>query len=680
MSVEDISLLGDALDKYIGCTVLGPYCRECKKAIPPGARSIHDHLKKIHGEKVQEKFIAEVIRVKLKAIAGMPYDTAIDEFASSNPVKRWFCLNCKRYFHRKTHAVRHLRANKKLQCEKTTSGDGESINLLGVDKSKCCQETMANLHVFPTRCYRMAPRQAMVPNTNQNSIRFGNFLTEMGPTIQTNVVSDVSTLTLPTIFAPFKRSPPLPPELNLGPQQLVQRIQPYLRPNEDPVKIATMYQYILRKDDFEQRLLKYISCAADKSQLLTNNAVQAAKKWFETGRHNMAIQRLPGNIRCALASFAVTDNVSESGQLNFSPREGNTKLVNELVTLVRFILNLPAEEMSSSTSQRLQEFKSERLIGSAESLVDSHAIADLIHGLMMEEGSVSRDIPIIALYALSRGFVNRGGTLEMQECGWHASKMSALVHILRTCTASVIDAHAQSYEGTDQSELLQLASHSQKTATIQTICPWINLCRVMNRAKPATSLHMINLNGDITIDSWVFRYEASRRLIPAWISKVKTIFGEILADGEYLQFLNTDLPIVITEWDDISAEVRFATEDGVMIKSANVNLLETFGPGLQKLTAHIAFALWTLGSGGTRFQEILRLVTASTEIKTEGHLDYFTKSYKRGSRTASTAESVRHRLSCCVSRAFVLYRVVLKKADMVNGKRFSCDHTHFPHT
>jgi hypothetical protein len=49
----------------------------------------------------------------------------------------------------------------------------------------------------------------------------------------------------------------------------------------------------------------------------------------------------------------------------------------------------------------------------------------------VRESPVKECVPIVLRYALSRGFNVKEGDLVMNECGWHGSHLSEILHLLR---------------------------------------------------------------------------------------------------------------------------------------------------------------------------------------------------------------------------------------------------------
>jgi len=440
--------------------------------------------------------------------------------------------------------------------------------------------------------------------------------------------------------------------------ELVDKISPYCREGEAPRDWASILQFLFVDPAYHGRILSALDFMEDSDDdPALVSLLAASKMWLEGGYCDLAIQRLPGNIRATLASFESNENTSATTHL-FKPRKGYGSLQQELKPLLRYLMR--------AHTTIIDDLKA-LLPDDPETILRKNIIPAILSRVAVEEVPDQNSITHVAWFSLFQSFhrQGKGGAIKLVECGWYGSKLACILHLLR-CGVACFMAYSPS------NNLMSMAKSMQGAQTVNMISPWIRQCRSMSERKPPKKTSLVNVNNDITCSGWTFRREMYALLIPRFIDHCSSLLQDVFHGDSYTAFLRADRNrMSLRNWRDL--DITIITPSGEF-ESKSLPLAEGYEVPLLKLASSMAFALWTLGVGATRYEEIVRMRVEMTQFS-GSHCYYHTNSEKSGCLGARSAGLSEHRLSCKTTLVFMLYRVALKKAGLSAG---SGDDSLFP--
>jgi len=622
----------EKLPSFLGITPFGPYCTMCNESLSIET-GILNHGKEKHPE-CNFKNAAIVREVKQRmAILRSTHADDLSTFLTSERAKEpsWFCNGCFKKFSSKHNYDRHF--DRSNEC---------SLDPVGGGKPEC----------YVTICGRVGPKSCR----------------SVSPTCASTIVSHgtaVSTLT-DSIFRSsainkaliVDTSSKVPSTLLTTQEQASEILAPYVRPDEDAKELCLIY-YPLLSPGF----------AGTMKQLLSYSAPQAEEdgilfKWLEAGREWLAnyaaghIANVSANVRTRLAEFEQRElDGSTSGSRTFTLRRGIPRITGELDAALRFFYRYPTTIFDS--------FKSKELLTiSKEAMIESAIIPKILFTAAAEEPDDHGRLPIACLYCLSRGFAIKGSTdLTMIECGGFASRISAMLHLLRAgvCGYLVTLSVDNSSEFLSLQEM-EIVNRIQNGRVTNLLAPYLRRLREMYSRKPPSKSNTVNSNGDITSDGFTFPRSIWSTIIPRIEEISRACFHEVFEGETWKLFL--EHPISMTDWALLEASV---VEKQSTTWLHDVVVRKDREPVLARVQSILELCFLGLGVGAVRHQEVLRLKVLSCQWH-NSYLYYWTESFKRASlKVSSTPKLVEHRLSLTLSRIVLLGRHALVSALSFDG-------------
>jgi hypothetical protein len=369
-----------------------------------------------------------------------------------------------------------------------------------------------------------------------------NFTTII-PTASTSTVvssgSTVSTLT-DSIFQSainkclvVETSSKVPTTLLTTQEQASQILAPFVRPDEDVRDLSLIY-YPLLAPGFEGKMKEYLSFSAPQP---AEDGILF--KWLEAGREwlgNYAaghIANVSANVRSRLAEFEQREvDGSVVGTRTFTLRRGIPRLMNELDAALRFFYRYPTTLFDA--------FKSTGIRNATKiSMIESAIIPKILFTAAAEEPDSHGRLPVACLYCLSRGFSSKSGIdLSMNECGWFASRISAVLHLLRAGVCGYLVTlsvnNAADFLSVQEMEIVNRIQNGRVT---NLLAPYVKRLRDLNSRKPPVKSNTVNSNGDITSGGFTFPHSVWSTLIPRVDEIARACFDEIFEGDMWKLFL-----------------------------------------------------------------------------------------------------------------------------------------------
>lgn len=431
----------------------------------------------------------------------------------------------------------------------------------------------------------------------------------------------------------------------------------YVREDEDAADLSLIYYPILGLS-FESEMISMIQYSMDKS-----NTCPVLEKWLSVGKLWLSkfaaahIANVSANVRNRLAEFEQRelDGVIV-GTRTFVLRRGVDRLIAELDHLLRFIYRFP--------TTIFDEFKSENITSASDlSLIELAIIPKILVIAVKEEPMNHEQLPIACRYCLSRGFsLKRENTLTMNECGWFASRISTVMHLLRAGVCGYL----VTLKVSSQSQCLTMremdfVQNIQHGRVTNLLAPYIKRLRDMNARKPPLKNNTVNSDGDITSGSFTFAKTVWSTLISR-LTKIANVCFEKIFDGtDWNIFLCNTISVV--DWVHLDVFVT-RNEQRIFLKNLVVKT-DIQGP-LERLQEIMELSLFGLGAGAVRHEEICRVNVSLCQWH-NNYVYFWTRSLKKASLKGSSAQGklVEHRLSLSISKIFLLSRYAMSKSQYV---------------
>jgi len=623
--------MSEELPSFLGITPFGPYCVPCNESLSIQT-GILTHGKEFHPEFRFKN--ARVIREVQRCMETLRYTHADDlsSFLTDQPATgpTWFCTACFRSFANLFNYERHLERNK--DC---------SARRLGGGKLEC----------YVTICGRLGPKSCtsikstFITTTATASgstiVSYGSTVSSLTDSIFQSSISKNNTLVVET-------SSKVPTTLLTTQDQANQILAPFVRPDED-VRDLSLIFYPILSPGFEgtmKQFLTYSSHQGGEDGILF--------KWIEAGREWLGkyagghIANVSANVRSRLAEFEQKEvDGSIVGTRTFTLRRGIPRLMSELDATLRFLYRYPTTLFDSFK-------KPEVLHMTTHSMIESAIIPKILFTAAAEEPDDHGRLPVACLYALSRGFTSRGGIdLTMNECGWFASRISAILHLLRAgvCGYLVTLSVDSSTELLSLQEM-EIVNRIQHGRVTNLLAPDVKRLRDLNTRKPRVKSNTVNSNGDITSGGFTFPFSIWSTIILRLEEISTACFAEVFEDDLWKLFL--EKPISMTDWAQLEASV---VDNDAIIWLGDIVVKEGREPILSKVQSIMELCFLGLGVGAVRHEEVIRLKVLSCQWH-NSYLYFWTESLKKGSLKASSAtpKLAEHRLSLSLSRIVLLGR------------------------
>ena len=487
------------LPAFLDLTPFGPYCKLCNVPLAI-QRGIASHGKEVHPNDVfkNNAVIREVQRRMkvLREVHANDLSPFLTEELSKNPT--WFCTVCFSTFTKSCNYNRHLEVRSNVLCLGGTGGG----------KIEC----------YITICGRLGPKSCNTTTCNPSTT----------PTIitATGTVSTISDLTSQSSInksLSIASNSKVPAPLLITKEEACDILKPFARPDEDVTFLYHNYLPILTSG-FEGRMKEYLNYSTQQSceDGILKNWLEAGREWF----HKYAdghIANVSANVRSRLAEFEQreVDGAVVRGS-TFALRRGIPRLVNELEAVLRFLYYFPTTLLDSFKTVEVRN-------ATMAWLIESAIIPKILYTVVMEEPEDHGKLPIVCLYCLSRGFTLKDGCdLSMTECGWFASRVSAVLHLLRAgvCGYLVTLSGGGSNTTLLTEQEMDIVGRIQNGRVTNLLAPYIRRLREAHAKKPKNKTNTVNSMGDITSGSHTFPHSIWSTLIPRLERISRECFGE----------------------------------------------------------------------------------------------------------------------------------------------------------
>lgn len=609
---------------FLGVTPFGPYCIVCNDSLSLKT-GIFLHGKKAHPECDFKN--TPVLREVQRRMLALRNNHAGDlsRFLTNQPTKypTWFCTVCFTSFSRGFNYERHLERNQ-----------------------ECLRSQGGRMDCYVTICKRVGPKNLSILSTASTST-----VVSHGSTVST-LTDSIFRASINNSMV-VETSSKVPSTLLTTQEQACQILAPFVRPDEEVRDLALIYYPLLTPgfDGTMKELVSFSSPQAGEDGILF--------KWIEAGREwlgNYAaghIANVSANVRSRLAEFEQREvDGFTVGTRTFTLRRGIPRLMNELDAVLRFFYRYPTTLFDTYKSPML-------LNTNKRSMIESAIIPKILFVAASEEPDNHGKLPIACLYSLSRGFTSKNGTdLTMNECGSLASRISALLHLLRAgvCGYLITLSVNKSCDLLSVQEM-EIVNRIQNGRVTNLLAPYVKRLRDMNSRKPPVKSNTVNSNGDITSGGFTFPHSVWSTLIPRIEEIAHACFAEVFHDEKWKLFL--EKPISVTNWVLLEASVD---DDGVPIWLRDLVVKNDMEPIVGKLQSIIELCFFGLGVGAVRHEEVIRLTPLSCQWH-NSYLYYWTESFKRGSlKVSTTPKLIEHRLSLSLSRIVLLSRRVISSS------------------
>jgi len=640
------SVMSDVIPSFLDVTPFGPYCKICNESLAI-QKGIVAHGKEKHPESqfnntavIREVHRRMGILQKLHANDLSPFLTEKRSIESI-----WFCTVCFSAFNKSCNYSRHLE----------------------VRKNACSGSTGGKMPCYITICGRVGPRSCNIPSTAPVTITSRPTVIST-PSVITGDGSNVSGLTdVHSQLSGFHKSSlsvehdsKVPTTLLITSDEASSILSPFVRPDENVQDLCLIY-YPLLSPGFEGKMREYIAYSGRQAAEdgILYSWIQAGHEWLEKYAAGH-IANVSANVRSRLAEFEQRElDGAVVGSRTFTLRRGISRLMSELDSILRFFYRYP--------STIFDDFKSQNV--SLEWMIQTAIIPKILFVAAAEEPEDHGRLPVACQYALSRGFTTKQGyDLIMNECGWFASRISALLHLLRAGVCGYL----VTLSGNNQSEVLtiqemEIVSKIQNGRVTNLLGPYVKRLRDLNAQKPRLKTNTVNSNGDITSGAFTFPYSIWSTIIPRVVMLARACFEEIFSTGNWKLFM--DKPINMTNWVKMEASVMDdPTPPGRQVWLSDLHVCDNVEPLLARLQSIAELCFFGLGVGAMRHEEVVRLTVLSCQWH-NSYLYFWSQSLKRGSLKASTRPKlVEHRLSLSLSRVVLLIRYATNVASVFDKK------------
>lgn len=629
--------MSEEIPAFLGITPFGVYCKLCNNQSLSIQRGILLHSKEFHlddGEFKNATVVREVHR-QMKMLRDS-HSTDLTPFLTEKPSPHptWFCTGCFASFNKSCNFSRH----RDLHSSSCFGGGGK-------------------MNCFVTICGRLGPKSC-----SPTTLTIVSEGITTGTTVSTITHSRSNSSTNNHLVVETDSKVPVP--LLTTKQQAISMLEPFVRPDEEASKLYEIYLPLLNSG-FEGTMKEYLSYSASQpaEDAILFNWLKAGRIWLEkyAGGH---ISNVSANVRRRLAEFEQKDIDGVTVGHTFTLRRGVDRLTGLLDAILRFFYRYPTTLFDDFKSTAVQN-------ATMEWMIELAIIPKILFTAAAEDPENHGRLPVACLYGLSRGFNSRiGYRLVMNECGWFASHLSGLLHILRAgvCGYLVTLSRNSSPDVLTMQEMA-IVTKIQNCRVTNLLSSYVRRLRDQYDTKPKLKTNTVNGNGDITSGSFTFPYVVWSTIIPRIVSIARACFQEIFTSYQWKLFITE--PISMTDWVRLEASV---VHGGSQVWIHDLGIKEGVQPVLGRLQSVAELCFLGLGTGAVRHEEVTRLNVLSCQWH-NSYLYFWTESLKRGSLKASTkARLVEHRLSLSVSKIVLLIRYVLCSSVEFDAKKLLPNH------
>ena len=617
----------NAIPSFVAVTPFGIYCNLCNQSLPI-ARGLRTHSD-IHSGTGAINNTQAVRAIKerqgeLRCAFSNDYTTFFINSTSSS--KRWFCGECYRTWKSKQGWQRHQRDGKRGPTQANGCNTGREL----------CLET------FATKCGNYGPKS--FPTTSLVVVGRESFADSISQVTMESTTTDVEST--------------LPPLLMISDKASEDILAPFVREDESAEALATIYKPLL-DNNFEATMKELVELSSENGGG-QETMPPVLRKWLEVGAEwlqNYAashILQLPANSRFTLARFEQREYADpDSGELSgradgFTLRRGISRLTGELKAMLRFLFYYRTSIFDYYKQTKIGETSVDELIRLA-------VVPKILKTAMEEKTDCVTSLPVVCVYACSRGFRLDSNGLGMYECGWHASRISSILHLLR---AGVCGYLCTEQGAMWESKCTATTMEISRGCVTNRLSPWIRHLRSHHDSKAVAVINTVNANNDITVRVHVFQRRIYSRLIEICLRKAKAAFGQIFV-GDDWEVVFEPSKIFVGDWAGLVGAYCLPTNGKGGRQLSELCIVEQGADAsISLVRAIMEFAFCALGYGSARHSEVERMLISHTSFH-NNFVYYQTESWKQASsKTSFKKRKVQRRLSYSMSRCLLLHRVI----------------------
>lgn len=531
-------------------------------------------------------------------------------------------------------------------CTKCFSGYAKAGNYnrhLVMRGSTCAGAIGGRMTCYQTICGRNAPRSCnQLPNTPVAT------LTIVSESTTVSTLTDHHTQASTNQSLVVEPSSKVPATLLTTEEEACAILSPFVRADED-VRDLCMIYYPLLTHGFEGTMKEYLSYSANQP---AEDGILF--KWLEAGREWLGkyaaghISNVSANVRSRLAEFEQKElDGGIVGSRTFVLRRGVPRLMHELDAILRFLYRYP--------TTLFDRYKSVDILKkTTKEMIEFAIIPKILFTAAAEEPHDHGKLPVACLYCLSRGFSMRNGgfSLTMNECGWFASRISALLHLLRAGVCGyLVTLSGNTLNNILTVKEMEIVGKIQNGRVTNLLAPYVKRLRDLNARKPPTKSNTVNANGDITSAGVSFPHSSWSTLIPRVVAIARACFAEVFEGNEWKLFMEKSINMI--DWRNMDA---FVVDDERHVRLSDLKVKNDVEPLLARLQSVTELCFFGFGVGAVRYQEVVRLTVLSCQWH-NSYLYFWSESIKRGSMKANSSPNmVEHRLSLSLSKVILLIR------------------------
>jgi hypothetical protein len=511
--------------------------------------------------------------------------------------------------------------------------------------STCGASQGGKMPCFESICGRLGPKscKGLVTSTPMSTLTF------VSEGIAVSTITDSSSqASINQILAVEPRSK-VPATLLTTEEEACAILSPYVRSDEDVHDLCMIY-YPLLAPGFDGKMKEFLAYSANQP---AEDGILF--KWLEAGREWLGkyaaghIANVSANVRSRLAEFEQKElDGGIVGTRTFVLRRGVPRLMCELDAALRFFYRYPSTLFDVYKKGALLDMTKKEMIESA-------IIPKILFTAAAEEPVDHGKLPVACLYCLSRGFTMKGGGLDlvMNECGWSASRISALLHLLRAGVCGYL----VTLSGNTSHSLLtiqemDIVGKIQNGRVTNLLAPYVKRLRDLNARKPPLKSNTVNANGDITSGGVTFPHSVWSKFIPRIVAVAMACFDEVFEDSQWKHFLEKSVNMI--DW--VQMEAFVIQDDNSRVRLGDIKVRGDVEPLTARLLSIAELCFFGFGVGAVRHEEVIRLTLLSCQWH-NSYVYFWSESFKRGSMKASTTPKlVEHRLSLSISKVILLIR------------------------
>ena len=366
-------------------------------------------------------------------------------------------------------------------------------------------------------------------------------------------------------------------------------------------------------------------------------------------RVRLETSMVPANYRAAIMVFEGQDegDVKQNSTYNF--RHHSAGLVPELSSLLKFAWRRSDQLSGCVTLLPFKEFF-------LEMQLNPFLVPRILHALLVEPVRNLFQHPIMVEYCLARCFRKRNGILSMVKADLSSSQVAAVISLLRAGTCGFL----LSLDNMVQQVAPNACRLARGGVVMNLMCPFIRILKEMHAAKTKRRITTVAPSGDIAVDGFLFGHKVWSNLIPNVFAACKSLLQELLVGQQWHSFLDSTIPITVNIDSCRSVFFQVLLPDGKPMGSQSVLVASSLKAlDLDRLASYLCVGFFGLGCGAMRGSELDESMLS--DVNWHRNTVYYTsRPTKQYSSMASTAtKKVEHKLPPCLSRCFLLFRLIM---------------------